>query len=92
MTTYQWILKDGNSKTEYTSFPFAFRTMYNTVRKGLEAGKTTSDITKSLKIIAPVKDVHGDFKVYNYTSAAKMATEQGLLSADGQLNSKEFKR
>ena len=86
-----WILKNGLQATECTSFPYAFRSMYNIVKKGVETGKTFDNLTKSLFIVGP-PNLKGDRRTYNYAAATQMAIDQGLLSSDGQLNSKEFKR
>lgn len=77
---------------EFTSFPYAFRSMWNTLRKGVENGRTHGDMVRQMSIIAPLKDRHGDPKVYSYAEAQRMAEMQGLLNDSGQLNSKEFKR
>jgi hypothetical protein len=88
-----WIFKDGATKVECTSFPYAFRTMWNSIRKGIESGKRThNDMIKSMSIISPVKDPYGKHKIYTYNEAKQMAESQGLLSGDEQLNSREFKR
>lgn len=88
----KWIFKDGSSVIECTSFPYAFRTMWNTVRKGVEKGKKAEDMTKQMSIISPMKDRDGRLRVYSHAEATKMALNQGLLSADGQINSREFRR
>lgn len=77
---------------ECNSFPYAFRAMYNTVQVGVEKGKTVGQMCKNMRIISPLKDLHGDHKTYSYPEAVRMATQSGLLSADGQLNGKEFRR
>lgn len=92
MNNATWIFKNGAAISEYTSFPYAYRTMWNAVRKGVEKGQRFEDITKPMSIISPIKDLHGDFKKYTYAQATTMATSQGLLTADGQINSREFKR
>ena len=76
---------------ECTSFPYAYRSMWYAVQKGIEKGLQLSDITRNMVIIAPTKDVHGDLKQYKYAAATEMATNSGLLSVDGKINSKEFK-
>jgi hypothetical protein len=86
MNNSNWIFDDGVTKNRYTSFPYAFRTMFNAVKKGVEAGKNRSELTKKFKIISPVK------RTYTYDQACSLATDQGLLTLDGQINSREFKR
>lgn len=78
--------------TEHPSFPYAFRYMWNGIRKGVEAGKPQDELTKQISIVSPLKDVHGDFRVYSYDQAVQMAKGQGLLTPEGQINSREFKR
>lgn len=88
----KWIFRDGVSPgIECFTFPFAFRAMFYSVKKGLETGRKLVDMEKSMVIISPIKDIHGDRKKYSYTDATKMAKESGLLTADGNINSKEFK-
>ena len=88
-----WIFKDGATKVECTSFPYAFRTMWNTIKKGVEGGKRThSDMVKSMSILSPIKDAYGQPRTYGYEDAKRMAENQGLLTPDGQINSREFKR
>ena len=92
MITNSWILKDGFlPQQEFTSFPFAFRQMYQSVKREVEKGKNLTELIKGIKIISPLKDVHGDLRTYSYHAAIEMARDQGLLSADGNINSKEFK-
>lgn len=43
-------------------------------------------------IISPQKDNHGDPRKYDYTAATAMATASGLLTPEGTINSREFKR
>ena len=88
-----WIFKDGATKVECTSFPYAFRAMWNSIKKGVEGGKRThSDMVKSMSILSPIKDAYGQAKSYDYAEAKRMAENQGLLTAEGQINSREFKR
>ena len=87
-----WIFRNGYTITECTSFPFAFRAMYYTVKKALEAKKPLNEIIKTMSIKSPIKDIYGNFKVYSYEEANQMARNTGLLYADGAINSKEFKR
>ena len=86
-----WILKNGLTETKFTSFPYAFRAMFNIAKKATEQGKY-AEAVKAMKIISPLKDAHGDPKTYSYASATEMAKSSGLLTPDGQINSREFKR
>ena len=89
----KWIFKNGLAVDQsFTSFPFAFRAMYHVVRRDLERGRTLADITKKMVIVSPSKDVHGDPRKYNYADASAMAKSTGLLTADGTINGKEFRR
>lgn len=87
-----WKFKYGMTVTECTSFPFAFRTMWNTVRKELEKGQNQNDMIRKMSIVAPIKDRNGDPKTYSYTEAVSMAQSSGLLTPEGLINGKEFKR
>ena len=91
MNNFLWILKDGFTQQEFSSFPFAFRQMYYSVKQGVEKGKNLADLIKGIQIVSPLKDVHGDPRTYSYATAIMMAKDQGLLTADGSINSKEFK-
>jgi hypothetical protein len=91
MNTNKWILKNGASTQEFDSFPYAFRTMYAIVKKAVET-KNSDTVIKGLSIISPQKDNHGDPRKYNYAAATQMATASGLLTPEGTINSREFKR
>ena len=88
----EWIFKDGATQTKCTSFPYAYRLMFNTLKQGVEKGRKYEDMIKGMLIISPQKDNHGDPRTYNYASASEMAKCSGLLTPDGQINSREFKR
>jgi hypothetical protein len=49
-------------------------------------------MVKSMSIVSPIKDSYGQSKTYGYDEAKRMAENQGLLTPDGQINSREFKR
>lgn len=87
-----WIFKDGLVETKCTSFPYAYRTMFNALKKGVESGRKYENMIKQMIIISPQKDVHGDNRRYTYALATEMAKSSGLLTPDGQINSREFKR
>lgn len=88
--TYQWQFKNGsNAPVDCTTFPIAFRMMYNLVRKALEAGKPVD--TSVFAIVGP-KNPRGERTKYSYFSANEMAKSSGLLNSDGYLNGKEFKK
>jgi hypothetical protein len=88
----EWIFKDGATQTKCTSFPYAYRLMFNTLKQGVEKGRKYDDMIKGMLIISPQKDNHGDPRTYNYAAATDMAKASGLLTPDGQINSREFKR
>ena len=87
----QWTLKIGKVTNECSSFPFAFRAAFNAVRSAVENKQNPSLVTKDITILGP-KDSRGDRNKYSYYSAMELARGQGLLSADNQINSKEFKK
>jgi len=84
-----WILKNGDQKIECTTFPYAYRTMFSIVRKSI-ADKLPVN-TRNFTIFGP-KNRKGDRRTYSYDDATKLATEQGLLTPEGQINTKEFKK
>lgn len=86
-----WILKNGAQRTECASFPFAFRTAFNLIRKAIEAKQDASAIMRNLSIVGP-PGPRGERTTYSYASAKEMAEGMGLLSPEGQINSREFKR
>lgn len=81
-----WTFYDGANKTTCTSFPYAFRTMFFTLKKAVEGGKKPEELTKRFRIVSPLN------REYNFYRATELATQQGLLTASGEINSKEFKR
>lgn len=88
--TYQWQFKNGtNIPVDCTSFPFAYRMMFNLVRKGIEAGKPVN--TSEFLILGP-KNPRGERVRYNYKSATEMANASGLINSEGYINGKEFKK
>lgn len=91
MNKANWILKTNGQSIDCTSFPFAFRTAFNIVRKAIEAKKPTSSIVNDLTIFGPLNS-KGERKKYSYSAATELAKEQGLLTADDTINSREFKK
>lgn len=89
MANINWIFRNGVHDIDCTSFPNAFRTMYTIVKKSIVDKKPIN--TKNLSILGP-KNSRGERKPYSYDAASKLATEQGLLTIDGQINSREFKK
>ena len=86
-----WVLKTGTQTIDCISFPFAFRTAFGMVRKGVEAKQNVSGLMKDIVILGPT-DSRGDRTKYSYFAACELAKDQGLLQPDGQLNSREFKK
>lgn len=84
-----WILRNGAQSIDCTTFPYAFRTMVNIVKAGVTNKKPVNP--NDLRILGP-KNPRGERETYSYHKAHELALAQGLLSADGQLNSREFKR
>jgi hypothetical protein len=81
-----WVFDDGLQTYPCVSFPFAFRQMFNSLKKGIDNGRDPSKMKNVFSIVSPMG------KLYSYSNASDLATQQGLLQPDGSLNSKEFKR
>ena len=92
MNNNKWIFRDGVSQFTTDSFPYAYRLMHQTLKKGVESGRKYNDMVKQLRIISPQVDQHGDPRKYSYAAATELATAQGLLTPAGEINSREFKR
>lgn len=88
MNNANWILKNGTQTIPCTSFPFAYRTMFNLVRPAEGKAPVNSN---DLSIKGPA-NLKGERTTYTYAMATKLAKEQGLLTPDGTINSREFKR
>ena len=88
MIKTNWILNVGPAKVDCTSFPYAFRSMFNMVRKGIENKRPVD--TSTLSISGP--EINGSRKKYSYSAASQMAEDTGLLTPEGTINSKEFKK
>lgn len=86
-----WIFKNGLQSTDCMSFPYAFRTMHSTLTKARESGKFNLDLIKEMSILGP-KNLKGERTKYSYTKAAEMAQAQGLLTSEGNINNREFKK
>lgn len=81
-----WSFINGVEQHPCTTFPFAYRMLYNTLKKGIESGKSFDLMIRKFIIRSPLGTE------YDYTRATELATQQGLLSPDGTINSREFKR
>ncbi len=86
-----WILKNGAARTECASFPFAFRTAFGLIRKAIEAKQDASAVMRNISIVGP-PNPKGERTTYSYASAKQMAEGMGLLTPEGTINSREFKR
>ena len=86
----KWILRNGSLSYDCTSFPFAYRQAFNLVRKQIEAKKPTAALMADLTITGPVG--HPSSKTYSYALATQKAMDSGLLTPEGTINSREFKR
>lgn len=91
MNKVTWILKSGVTATECASFPYAFRTAYNIVRKALEKNENVGSVINGIQIVGP-PNLKGEIMKYTYSSAVNLAKSMGLLLPDGSINQKEFKR
>jgi hypothetical protein len=86
-----WIYKNGTTKLDCDSFPFAFRTAFTAVRKAVEAKQSPASVAKHITILGP-KNSRGDRTTYTYDAALQLAKDQGLVTAEGNINSREFKK
>jgi hypothetical protein len=84
-TTKQWIFDDGLMKYHHPTFPFAYRAMHNSMKRGVEQGILKSQVVKRFFITSPIG------KKYSFDSATDLALSTGLLTAEGIINSREFK-
>lgn len=84
-----WLLKQNSKTTECSSFPYAFRTMWNQIRKAQEEKKIVN--TSEFVILGPLNP-RGERYKYNFMEAKQMAMDMGLLDSNGNINGKEFKR
>jgi hypothetical protein len=84
--TNNWTFDDGLQKHSCDSFPYAYRTLYNTLKRSVESGGDRDTLVRRYKIYSPLKTV------YSYRQATELALDQGLLTSEGTINSREFKR
>lgn len=87
----KWILKNGASKQEFDSFPYAFRTMFAIAKKAVES-PNSAKVINQLLVISPQLDRLGEPRTYSYAAATEMAKASGLLTPNGEINSHEFKK
>lgn len=87
----KWIINDGLKQIDCTSFPYAYRTMHTIVKKGVETGRKYADMARAMSIVGPVAS-GVKAKTYSYAEATEKARAMDLVSAEGQINSREFKK
>ena len=91
MNNATWTLVNGKSKSDCSTFPFAFRQAYFLIEDEKKAKRPALELMKSLKILGP-PNLRGERTTYSWSSATDFAKNSGLLTPDGTLNNKEFKR
>jgi len=87
----KWILNSSNESIDCASFPYAFRTAYNLVRKAIETKGNVSSVMNGISILGPA-NTRGERKKYSYSSATQLAMNSNLLTPDGSINSKAFNK
>lgn len=87
----KWILKYGVQVTECTSFPYAYRIIHTLIKKAIESNQDTASLMNSIILTGPPNG-KGIPMRYNYESATSLAKNMGLLTTDGTINQKEFKK
>lgn len=86
MNNTNWTFNDGLQNYSCMTFPYAYRHMYNALKKGVESGLHYDTMIKRFKIVSPIG------KEYSYSKATELAKQQGLLTPEGTINSREFKK
>ena len=81
----KWIFDDGAKEHTCSSFPYAYKMLYNQLQKAIETGIDPVKIQNRIIIVAPWG------KTYNYKNATDLALAQGLLTNEGKLNPKALK-
>lgn len=82
----EWTFNDGERNHPCMTFPYAFRFMFNALKKATEAGQSRDVVVQRYQITSPVGTS------YDFKRACDLATQQGLLTSEGDINSREFKR
>jgi hypothetical protein len=88
-----WILKNGTTQQDCTTFPFAYRAAYNIVRRAVDEKQNVAAAMRAITILGP-PDGRGKRPSYSYAAASQFARESGLLSGEGtgSINAREFKK
>ncbi len=89
--TTKWILRDGLQTIDCSSFPYAYRTMFSIMKKGVEKGRKFDDMKTKMSITGPVSPGAKAVR-YSYEEATAKATAQGLVNGDGNIDQREFKK
>ena len=90
MNNANWILVNGKSRTDYSTFPFAFRQAYFLIEAVKKAKRPALELMKSLKILGP-PNLRGERTTYSWHTASEMAKNMGLLELDDHINNKNMK-
>ena len=90
-TKAKWNFKNGSMISQWDSFPFAYRAMYNEIRRGIEKGIPLSNMTNAMSITGPISPGIKPSR-YTYHAATQKANDAGIVNTEGIINSKEFKR
>ena len=91
MNNATWTLINGKGKSDYSTFPFAFRQAYFLIEAEKKAKRPALELMKILKILGP-PNLRNERTTYTWSAASDLARSNGLLTLDGQINNKEFKR
>ena len=75
----------------YDSFPLAYRSMYQTLKRGVEKGRKYADMIKCMTITGPIAP-GAKSNTYSYAVATQKAKDMRLVTAEGQLDNYEFKK
>lgn len=90
MNNANWILVNGISKSDHSSFPYAFRQAYFLIEDEKKAKRPALELMKSLKILGP-PNLQGKRTTYTWHAASEMAKNMGLLELDDRINNKNMK-
>ena len=97
--TAKWIFKDGTKEVPCDSFPYAFRYMYNAFRMGVEGvgpnktqvpKRSPGEMMRNFTITGPCGTAFQ--KTFSYSESVQKARTSDLLTPDGTLDSRQFKR
>ena len=86
-----WVFNDGLKAMPYDSFPLAYRAMYQTIKSGVEKGRKYADMIQCMSVTGPITRGMKP-STFSYAAATQKAKDAGVVTPEGQLNSREFKR